>query len=165
MINPFLLPPAQLRQTWKNLRNSIDQSMPVIDILQTVSKFWNLAPTSKPYLDYLDPETWPDPWTLLDSKNLDVNSISLGVFYTLLHCNDTRIANANLKLVMMRQPMVSWEGLVCIVDDQWVIGYDTGKLVDIASIPDMLCMHTYKYDLQKRRVVEITKPMVALQHA
>jgi len=165
MNNPFLLPPAQLRQSWKNLRNSIDTSLPVMDILQTVSKFWNLAPTSRPYLDYLDPDAWPDPWTLLDSKILDSNSISLGIFYTLLLCNDSRIENKNLKLAMMRDPMISWEGLVCIVDDRWVIGYDTSTVVDTHSIPDMLCMHTYKYDLQKRRVVEITQARFELHHA
>ena len=165
MNNPFLLPPAQLRQSWKNLRNSIDISMPVMDILQTVSKFWNLAPTSRPYLDYLDSASWPDPWTLLENKNLDSNSINLGIFYTLLLCNDTRIDNQNLRLAMMRDPMICWEGLVCIVDDKWVIGYDTNAVVDIHSIPDMLCMHTYKYDLQKRRVVEINQLRFDLHHA
>jgi hypothetical protein len=120
-----------------------------------IADFWNQAPTSKPYLDYLDPEAWPDPWMLLDSKMLDKNSLSLGMFYTILLCEDAGIKNMNVKLAMMRQPNISWEGLVCMVDGQWIMGYDNNSIVDMYSIPDLRVMHTYKYDLRKRCITEI----------
>ena len=154
MHNPFLLHPKELRQSWKDLRASLDGFTDLVKQLQLVSDFWNQAPIGKPYLNYLDPESWPDPWLLIDSKILDRNSLSLGMFYTIMLANNA-VKNKNIKLAMIRQPSISWEGLVCTVDDSWIIGYDRDKVCNIDSIPDMLVMHMYKYDLHKRCVTEI----------
>jgi len=103
----------------------------------------------------MDPASWPDPWTLLDTKILDKNSISLGMFYTILLSNDDAIKNMDITLAMMRQPRLSWEGLVCVIDGQWIIGYNHNAVVDLDSIPDLHVMHRYKYNLRKRCVEEI----------
>ena len=155
MNNPFLMHPQQLRQCWKDLRTSLDGSVDLINQLQGISDFWNQAPISKPYLDYLNPEDWPDPWTLLDNKMLDKSSLSLGMFYTIWLSKDSRMANNSVALAMMRHPNISWEGLVCVVDGQWIMGYDNNAIVDMYSIPDLHVMHTYKYDLRKRCITEI----------
>ena len=165
MHNPFLLHPQQLRQCWKDLRTSPDGSTDLIKHLQAISDFWNQAPIIKPYLDYLDPGAWPDPWTLLDSKLLDKNSLSLGMFYTILLCNDANIKNIRVTLSMMRQPSISWEGLVCVIDDRWIMGYDNNAVVDLYSIPDLRVMHTYKYDLRKRCIQEIGVPSSSSHYA
>jgi len=160
MHNPFLLHSQQLRQRWKDLRSSFDGETDLIAQLQTVSDFWNQAPTSKPYLDYLDPSNWPDAWSLLDNKILDKNSLSLGMFYTLMLCGQRSIDPARLRLSMVRQSSLAWEGLVCVVDDRWAIGYDANRVIDIQSIPDLFIMHTYKYDLRKRSIAEIELSIV-----
>jgi len=165
MHNPFLLHPQQLRQSWKDIRTACDGSMDLISQLQLVSDFWNKAPTSRPFLDYLDTSAWPDPWTLLDSRVLDSNSLSLGMFYTLLLSSDHRVDENNLRLCMMRQPNISWEGMVCMVDDRYLMGYDRLNVVDISLIPDLLVMHTYKYDLRKRCIVEILQSARQLHSA
>jgi hypothetical protein len=165
MNNPFLMHPQQLRQCWKDLRTSLDGSVDLKNQLQLISNFWNQAPISKPYLDYLDPEAWPDPWTLLDNKLLDRNSLSLGMFYTIWLSKDCRMANNSVALAMMRQPNISWEGMVCVVNGQWIMGYDTNAVVDLYSIPDLRVMHTYKYDLRKRCIAEINVSSDSLHFA
>ena len=165
MHNPFLSHPQQLRQFWKDLRSSSDDSGDIFSQLKAISDFWNQAPISKPYLEYLDPEAWPDPWTLLESKLLDKNSLSLGMFYTILLSNNSRIKTLGVTLAMMRQPNISWEGLVCVVDGQWLMGYDNNTIVDMYSIPDLRVMHTYKYDLRKRCVTEISTPVANSHYA
>ena len=165
MHNPFLSHPQQLRQCWKDIRSSLDGSINLINQLQLIADFWNQAPISKPYLDYLDPESWPDPWTLLDSKQLDKNSLSLGMFYTILLSSNERIKNIDISLAMMRQPNISWEGLVCVVNGQWIMGYDNNAVVDLYSIPDLRVMHTYKYDLRKRCIIEINEFDTKSQYA
>ena len=122
--------------------------------------FWNQAPISKPFLDYLDPASWPDPWMLLESKLFDRNSISLGIFWT-MQLDSPRATD--LKLAMLRQPKQAWEGLVCVIDDQWVVGYDREQVWNFADIKDVQVMHVYKYDLQKRCIKEISVNSMAFQ--
>jgi len=165
MQNPFLMHPTVLQTAWKDLRRSVVSATTLTEKLKIVSDFWKHAPTSKPYLDYLAPQTWPDAWTLLDSRLLDNNSISLGMFYTLLLCESREFNADRIRLAMIRQPSYAWEGLVCIIDDQWVIGYDRDRVCELASIPAMLVMHTYKYDLQKRCVKELLTDNTAMQTA
>jgi len=165
MHNPFLAHPQQLRQHWKDLRSSLVGIDDTLRQLQSISDFWNQAPISKPYLDYLDPESWPDPWTLLETKIFDKNSLSLGMLYTILLCDDAKVKKISVKLAMMRQPTISWEGLVCVVDDRWLMGYDNNSIVDLYSIPDLRVMHTYKYDLRKRCIIEINEFDTKSQYA
>ena len=139
--------------------------VPISAQLTTVSDFWNQAPISKPYLDCLDTESWPDAWSLIDNRILDANTVSLGMFYTLLFCEDRRWTADRLRLAMLRQPLLAWEGLVCLADDQWMIGYDRRGVTDLQSIPGLLCMHTYKYDLRKRCVIEIREYSTGSYHA
>lgn len=165
MHNPFLLHPQQLRQLWKDLRKTLIISDDLDKQLQAVSDFWNQSPISKPYLDYLAPRSWPDAWTLLDTKLLDKNSLSLGMFYTLLLCEHGQFGLDRLLLAMMRQPSQAWEGLVCVVDSRWILGYDMDMVCDLDAIPDMHVMHIYKYDLQKRCIKEIPTHSSQLQTA
>jgi len=152
MHNPFLVHSQQLRQHWKDLRIKLETEVDPKIKSKIALDFWNQAPTSKPFLDYMEPSTWPDPWTLLDNKIFDANSISLGIFWTL---QLGQVHSDKLTLAMLRQPSQAWEGLVCIVDDQLVVGYDRHKVWHLAELPDMRVMHMYKYDLQKRCIREI----------
>jgi len=165
MHNPFLLHPQQLRQQWKDLRVSVSNIPTLLTQLQTVSAFWNQAPTGKPYLDYLAPQQWPDAWMLLENKMFDRNSLSLGMFYTLLLCDNKHFTPDRLQLAMIRQPSQYWEGLVCIVDNQLVIGYDRDKVCHLTELQDVRVMHMYKYDLQKRYIKEISAEPIQTQMA
>jgi hypothetical protein len=165
MHNPFLLHPQQLRQIWKDIRKSLDPAAETVVQLKTVSDFWNRAPTSSPYLDCLDTSSWPDAWILIESKLFDHNTLALGMFYTLLLSDTKQFTADRLKLVWLRNNAESWERLVCIVDDRWLLNYDRENVVDTYLLPDMLCMHTYKYDLHKRRIIEISQSMLDLHPA
>jgi len=157
LCNPFLLHPQQLQQQWKDLRKSISCDISDIEKLQQVVDFWKLAPISSPYLDYLNVHTWPDAWSLVDFKLLDINTVALGMFYTLLFSNDRVWTTDRLVLALIKNERESWERLVCIVDGSWLLNYDCDRVVDAKNYTDMFFMHMYKYNLHKRCLYEINK--------
>jgi hypothetical protein len=154
MHNPFLLHPQQLQKTWKDLRAEISTDMSLSQKLSLIQKFWNQAPIGSPFLDYLDTGSWPDPWTLIDSKNLDINSTALGMFYTLLLSDDKTWTGDRLRLLLLRNRQQCWERLVCEIDHRWLLNYDRHRVVDATEISDITCLHTYKYDMHRRRIAE-----------
>ena len=165
MENPFFLHPQQLQRLWKDLRGSINSNMPTAQQLHTVVDFWRLAPISQPYLDYVDSSTWPDPWSLIDSKLIDPNVVALGMFYTLLLSEDQSWRSDRLKLAMIRNRTDCWERLICVVDQRWLLNYNYNRIVDgREETADLHCMHIYKYDLHKRNIVEILADEQALYH-
>ena len=154
MHNPFLLHPQQLQKTWKDLRAEISTDLSLSQKLSLVQKFWNHAPIGSPFLDYLDTGSWPDPWNLIDAKHLDINSVALGMFYTLLLSDDRSWTADRLTLLLIRNGEQCWERLVCMVDDRWLLNYDRQAVVDASEMPNITCLHTYKYDRHKRKIVE-----------
>ena len=163
--NPFLLHPQQLQKYWKDLRKSISDNSADLAKLNAVSEFWNRAPISSPYLDYLNTATWPDAWSLVDTKLLDTNTLALGMFYTLL-LSDDKVWTANrLMLAMLRNKKESWERLVCVVDGRWLLNYDRDQIIDGYEIADMCFMHMYKYNLHVRGFYEIDSSQLKLHYA
>ena len=166
MENHFLLHPQQLQRLWKDLRGSITDELSTTQQLQMVVNFWCMAPISRPYLDYVDISTWPDPWTLIDSKLIDPNVVALGMFYTLLLSEDKSWRADRLKLAMIRNRTDCWERLICVVDERWLLNYTYNRVVDSREEPaDLHAMHIYKYDLHKRNIIEIFADEQVLYHA
>ena len=75
---------------WRDFRNSL-QNLPLDEALTQTVQFWNSAPFTPYYLDPLNSENWPDPWTLIyENYYCDVAKV-LGIVYTIAlttHRND-----------------------------------------------------------------------------
>lgn len=154
MDNPFLAHPRQLQQIWKDLRRSVADMPLMHDKLTTVCDFWQRAPLSKPYIDYLLPNTWPDPWCILDTRLLDESTVSIGIFYTLLLSGDPALSADNLRLCLVRNHHEHWERLVCIVQERYVLNQRMHEITDRASLLDMYILHSYTYNLHTKKMVE-----------
>lgn len=154
MNNPFLLHPRDLRTHWRELRRNLSSAINDHAQLEMVVAFWIKAPTGSRFMDYHNCATWPDPWTLIDSKDFDSNNISLGMFYTLLLADNNTWTPDRISLGMVRDLRRSVEALACIVDDRYMLGYEHGHITDMQDEPDAKIIQRYHYDPTIKKVLE-----------
>jgi hypothetical protein len=67
-------------KTWKEFRQALETSKTP---LEDVALYWSRAPFVNPYLDPINPSSWPDPWQLILDGKFDELAIALGICYTL----------------------------------------------------------------------------------
>lgn len=147
MNNPFLESPSNLRKEWKQLRNSLTADLSDLQQLEIVSKWWAQCPTAHQWLDYDHVHTWPDPWELITTKNLDYSAISLGIEYTLLLNGDGRWTGNRIQLCLASDIGRTMQHLVVIVDNKLVLNASYAKVIDLT---DELIVHSrYRYDNKK----------------
>lgn len=156
MHNHFLLHPTELRHQWRELRKSLTNSMTDEQQFTTVIDWWKTAPLSERVIDYTDCTTWPGPWELIDSKDFDINAISLCMFYTLLYSDDLRWSADRLSLSVVIDRKYSREQLVCVADNNWVLGLRHGILTKFDNESDLECLQTYNYNSNLRKIEEST---------
>jgi hypothetical protein len=156
MHNNFLLHPTELRHEWRELRKKLAIDTTDIVHYQTVIDWWNSAPLGKRYLDYTTCADWPDPWTIIDRKEFDVNSISLCMFYTLLFADGNRWSTDRLSMAVVVSRKCSTEQLVCIVDGEWLLGYHHSRLINFKDQSDIEYRQTYNYNSRLRCIEETT---------
>lgn len=82
-MNPFQTSYDSRLREWKILRLSIPNK-PLEEAIVSIDKWWQQAPLVSHYLHPLDPENWPDPWTLLSDNVYCTLTRGIGVCYTLL---------------------------------------------------------------------------------
>jgi hypothetical protein len=71
---------ARLR-VWREFRNQLNQ-LPLSNALEQVVQFWSRAPFTPYYLELNQPDTWPDPWTLIEENYYCDIAKCLGIMYT-----------------------------------------------------------------------------------
>lgn len=152
-MNPFLTHPRDRMRSWQTLRASLDAALSDAAQLETVASYWSKAPISTPYLDYLEPGTWPDAWSLIDSNDFDQNAVGLGIFYTLMLSGDRRWQD-RLGMSVIRHVDLSIEQLVVIVDGSMALNYDHGMVSPWPPGGHFIVMHEYEYDPVKRSIRE-----------
>jgi len=79
----FQLKTEDRLRSWREFRESIN-SISLAAALQQTVELWNSAPFTPYYLDNSNPESWPDPWQLLDENIYCDVAKSLGIVYTML---------------------------------------------------------------------------------
>ena len=157
MHNNFLLHPTELRHEWRELRKQLAKDLADTSHYQTVIDWWSPAPLGKRYIDYTTCANWPDPWTMIDSKEFDVNSISLGMFYTLLFADSAKWNTDRLSLAVVVNRKHSTEQLVCVVDGELLLGYHHSRLINFKDQSDIEYRQTYNYNSRLRCIEETTK--------
>lgn len=67
---------------WKQFREQI-KDYSTEDKLKQTAEFFRNVPYCNRCIDYYTPESWPDPWELINSKVHCLSTISLMMYYTL----------------------------------------------------------------------------------
>ena len=81
---------------WKNFRHKLSD-LPLDQAIRELNGMWSTAPYVNYYLDPSEPNSWPDPWTLLAENYYCDVAKSLGILYTIYF---TSHRAADLKLHM-----------------------------------------------------------------
>lgn len=67
---------------WKDFRHELDR-LPLESAVVELNEMWSSAPLINYNLDPSDPNTWPDPWTLLAENYWCDVAKALGIAYTI----------------------------------------------------------------------------------
>lgn len=127
------LPMKDRLDRWKRLRldiNEIDSNK----AFAQVSEFWSTAPFTPYYLDADNPETWPDPWTLIAENYYCDLAKALGIVYT-IHLS-SHGANHNIGIkVFLDEKTKGQYNLVWIDDGKYVLNFAESEIVNRTQLP------------------------------
>lgn len=155
MDNPFLNGPKQASQAWRSVRGLLTSDKDDSDHLSIVCDFWAKAPIVAPYLDWDGPETWPDPWELISERKFDPSAVALGMEYTLMLADDGRWSPDRLQLVLVSSMDKSMQGLLLIVDGQYVLNHHYNGVVMLEEArKDFVIQQRYAYINKKHQVLK-----------
>jgi hypothetical protein len=73
---------AERLARWRNFRKSLD-ALSLDTAVAQVADFWTSCPYTAYYLDPDHPNTWPDPWSLVEENYWCDIAKSLGMLYTI----------------------------------------------------------------------------------
>ena len=78
----FKLSASERLSHWLEFRKKLD-NLPLIEALEATVQMWRGCPFSPYYLDPDRPESWPDPWTLVEENYYCDLAKALGILYTI----------------------------------------------------------------------------------
>jgi len=119
-------------RSWREFRSSID-SLPVEDALDQTAELWSRAPFVPYNLDTNQPESWPDPWTLIyENVYCDVAKC-LGIVYTL--CLTHHWRDAEIEIRVYKDLVTGYQyNLAWLDQGKYVLNMIDGQVVNIKHI-------------------------------
>jgi hypothetical protein len=114
---------------WKEFRDTLETSNTPFD---DVAELWSHAPFVSPYLDYQNPNTWPDPWHLVLDSHLDELAITLGMLYTIKLTQ--RFRNSKCEVYRVKSPLDKDYLYIIVVDNQNVLNFEYNRVVGVDKL-------------------------------
>lgn len=74
--------PGERLTRWREFRKTLN-SLPFEKAVERVGEFWATCPYCPYYLDADLPDTWPNPWTLIEENWYCDLAKALGILYTI----------------------------------------------------------------------------------
>jgi len=84
-------------ESWYSMRQQC-HNLPVESVLLLINSWWSTTPWQPYYLDWLDQDSWPDPWQLLNDNVYCDLARALGILYTISLLDRADLTNAILVL-------------------------------------------------------------------
>lgn len=117
---------------WREFRDSLEEAE---DPIQTAIDFYNNAPLVSIQADPYSPDTWPDPWQLLQ-ENVYCNFVKiLAICYSLQLTE--RFADATFKIQVTRDRENSETSYILLLDDI-CIGYEFDRAISCEELPSTM---------------------------
>jgi hypothetical protein len=133
---------------WKNFRHQLSD-LSLDQAIQELNNMWSTAPYVTYYLDPSEPNSWPDPWTLLAENYYCNVAKSLGILYT-IYFTSHRAADLELRMYYdykdKERYTVAW-----IDQGKYILNYWPYEIVNTTLIEEKQLHLLYQYsstDLQ-----------------
>ena len=111
---------------WRELRQNA-MGMTVDDLVQAVNTWWTFSPWVRKTIDPYKPETWPNPWDMINRGEFCRSAIALGQAYTLW----ITAPNSNVELWLVNNFSEKDVHLVAVIDEKTVLNYTLGHVLPI----------------------------------
>jgi len=111
--------PSKRLSMWRDFRKSLDTNN-IIDVCDTVIKWWQTAPLIRIAIDPVNSSQWPTPWEMLHQGDFCENSLALGMSYTIYYANP----NIKNELLYITCREHSLQRLCALIDDKYLLNYE-----------------------------------------
>lgn len=139
----FKLPASERLSRWREFRKSLD-SLPYDRALEATVEFWHSCPFNPYYLDPDRPNSWPDPWTLVEENYYCDLAKALGMLYTIKFTAH----NPDVELRVYVDPETKYNyNLVWIDDGKYVLNLIEGEVVNKTLTENLRLKVKYKDEL------------------
>ena len=117
---------------WRDFRKQLNQ-MSLDDALMAVVDFWYRCPYTPYYLDPSKPETWPEPWQLVEENYYCDVAKSLGMLYTIYLSDHKNSIECELRIY--KDPETGFiYNLVYLNQGKYVLNLVEDEIVNNTSI-------------------------------
>lgn len=129
---------------WRDFRKTLN-AMPFEEALDRVSEFWATCPYSPYYLDPDKPDTWPDPWTLVEENWYCDLAKALGILYTIKFTSH----DPDVELRVYIDPETKYVyNLVWIGDGKYILNMANGQVVNKEHCVNLALKARYRDELK-----------------
>lgn len=139
----FKLKSSDRLNRWKQFRRDISL-LPIDEAVQQVESVWQKCPFTPFYLDYKDPKSWPDPWTLiLENYYCDLAKV-LGMLYTLYLSDHKSSIQPELRIYADKSNRTQYH-IAYLCQGKYVLNLIEGQVVNKEHINQelkLVCFYT-----------------------
>ena len=133
---------------WKDFRHKISD-LPLAQALTEINQLWSTAPYVTYYLDPSEPNSWPDPWTLLAENYYCDVAKALGILYTIYFSSHKQI-DMQLRLYYDYKDKDRYN-VVWLDNGKYILNYWPYERVNTEQVEEKQLQLLYQYsskDLQ-----------------
>jgi hypothetical protein len=144
----FKLKPSERIACWKQLRRDISL-LPINEATEKVEIFWQRCPFIPFYLDYKDPDSWPNPWELILENYYCDLAKALGIVYTLHLSDHKETLDPELRIYANKTNKTQYH-IAYLCQGKYVLNLIEGQVVNKEHInQELKLIHLYtKMDLK-----------------
>jgi len=127
---------------WKDFRHELDR-LPLESAVVELNNMWSTAPFVNYNLDPSDPNTWPDPWTLLAENYWCDVAKALGILYTIYfthHRNTPMEMRVYYDYKDKQRYTVAW-----LDDGKYILNYWPYEIVNTEQVEEKQLHLLYQY--------------------
>ena len=124
----FKLKPSDRLDRWKSFRFSLNE-FSIAKAIELTNELWAACPFTPFYLDPESPDSWPDPWTLLDENYYCDLAKVLGIIYTLHLCDHGQTLNPELRIYTNTRTRHTYH-IAYLCDGKYVLNLIEGEILN-----------------------------------
>ena len=138
----FKLKPSDRLDRWKSFRFSLNE-FSIGKAIELTNELWAACPFTPFYLDPESPNSWPDPWTLLDENYYCDLAKVLGIIYTLHLCDHGKNLQPELRIYTNTKTRHTYH-IAYLCDGKYVLNLIEGEILNKEHINQELKLkHRY----------------------